>query len=46
MNVNVLGNKTSIKKIGHRYLKDIYENIYVPKNQLLVVAGNLMKKLF
>lgn len=45
MNVNVLGNKTSIKKIGHRYLKDIYENIYVPKNQLLVVAGNFDEEI-
>lgn len=38
--VNNLGNKSSVDKIGIRYLKEVYDNFYVPKNQLLVVAGN------
>lgn len=39
-----LGTKTSIKNIGYKYLKDVYDNFYVPKNQFLVVAGNFDEK--
>ena len=35
-----LGNKSSINKIGYKYLSNVYDNFYVPKNQFLVVAGN------
>ena len=35
-----LGTKTSVKSASYKYLKDIYDNFYVPKNQFLVVAGN------
>lgn len=37
---DVLGSTSSIKKIGYRYLKEVYDTFYVPKNQFLVVAGN------
>ncbi len=38
--VDTLGTKTSIKSIGYKYLEEVYRNNYVPKNQLLVVAGS------
>lgn len=38
--VDNLGTKTSVKSIGYKYLKDVYDNFYVPKNQFLVVTGN------
>lgn len=38
--IDNLGTKTSVSSMSYRYLKDIYDNLYVPKNQFLVVAGN------
>lgn len=35
-----LGNKTSVNNVSIKYLKEVYDNFYVPKNQFLVVAGN------
>ncbi len=37
---DVLGTCKSLKKIKYKYLKELYEKYYVPKNQFLVVAGN------
>ena len=37
---DVLGEKEDIEKIDYKYLEDIYNTFYVPKNQLLVVAGS------
>ena len=37
---DTLGTKTSINSIGYKYLEAVYKNFYVPKNQLLVVAGS------
>lgn len=37
--ISTLGTKTSINNIGYKYLEAVYQNFYVPKNQLLVVAG-------
>ena len=38
--IDTLGTKTSIKSVGYKYLENVYKNFYVPKNQLLVVAGS------
>lgn len=37
---HTLGSKSDIKKISTKYLKDVYNNFYVPANEVLVVAGN------
>lgn len=38
--IDNLGTKTSVKDINYKYLKKIYNNFYVPKNQFLVLAGS------
>lgn len=35
-----LGDVKDIEKIDDKYLEDIYDSFYVPKNQFLVVAGS------
>lgn len=37
----VVGNISSVSKITSKYLEEVYKYFYVPKNQILVIAGNL-----
>ena len=37
----VVGNISSVSKITSKYLEEVYRYFYVPKNQILVIAGNL-----
>ncbi len=38
------GTKTAVKKASAKYLQEVYEYFYTPKNQLLVVAGSFDEK--
>lgn len=37
----VVGNISSISKITSKYIESVYKYFYVPKNQILVISGNL-----
>lgn len=51
---STLGTKTSVKGINSKYLEEVYRNFYVPRNELLVIAGSfdedkilsLVKKIY
>lgn len=40
INRKTLGSSSSVKSITIKEIKDVYDNIYIPCNQFLVLAGN------
>ena len=54
INRKTLGSSSSVKSITIKKIKDVYDNIYIPCNQFLVLAGNfdydktlsLVKKIY
>lgn len=40
INRKTLGSSGSVKSITIKEIKDVYDNIYIPRNQFLVLAGN------
>ena len=40
INRKTLGSSGSVKSITIKEIKDVYDNIYIPCNQFLVLAGN------
>lgn len=40
INRKTLGSSSSVKSITIKKIKDVYDNIYIPCNQFLVLAGN------
>ncbi len=40
INRKTLGSSSSVKSITIKEIKDVYDNIYIPYNQFLVLAGN------
>lgn len=40
INRKTLGSSSSVKSITIKEIKDVYDNIYIPRNQFLVLAGN------